>query len=70
MEVLLLVIIIKAKIADSLGACGDCHVNLLKPTGHVMHQQFNFQQSFALSTPYLCALYFSQNKQQLLPHTK
>jgi len=25
-------------------------INLLKPTGHVMHQQFNIQQLYALPT--------------------
>jgi hypothetical protein len=42
--------------------------NLLKPTGYVMHQQFNIQQLYALPTLYLCVLYLSENKQQLLPH--
>ena len=28
--------------------------NLLKPTGHVMHQQFNIQQLYDLPTLYLC----------------
>jgi len=28
--------------------------NLLKPTGHVMHQQFNIQQLYILPTLYLC----------------
>ena len=28
-------------------------LNLLKPTGHVMHQQFNIQQLYALPTLYL-----------------
>jgi hypothetical protein len=28
--------------------------NLLKPTGHVMHQQFNIQQLYVLPTLYLC----------------
>jgi len=37
-------------------------VNLLKPTGHVMHQQFNIQQLYALPTMYLCFLYLSENK--------
>ena len=27
-------------------------LNLLKPTGHVMHQQFNIQQLYALPTLY------------------
>jgi len=34
-------------------------VNLLKPTGHVMHHQFNIQQLYALPTLYLCVLYLS-----------
>jgi hypothetical protein len=43
--------------------------NLLKPTGHVMHQQFNIQQLYALPTLYLCVLYLSENKQRLVPLT-
>jgi hypothetical protein len=35
---------------------------LLKPTGHVMHQQFNIQQLYVLPTLYLCVLYLSENK--------
>ena len=30
--------------------------NLLNPTGHVLHQQFNIQQLYALPTLYLCVL--------------
>jgi len=41
----------------------------LKPTGYVMHQQFNIQQLYALPTLYLCVLYLSQNKQRLVPLT-
>ena len=41
-------------------------VNPLKPTGHVMHQQFNIQQLYVLPTPYLCVLYLSENKQRLV----
>ena len=37
-------------------------INLLKPTGHVMHHQFNIQQLYALPTLYLCVLYLSENK--------
>ena len=37
-------------------------INLLKPTGHVMHQQFNIQQLYVLPT-----LYLSENKQRLVP---
>jgi hypothetical protein len=44
-------------------------LTILKPTGHVMHQQFNIQQLYALSTLYLCVLYLPQNKQQLVPLT-
>ena len=42
-------------------------VNLLKPTGYVMQQQFNIQQLYALSTLYLCVLYLSENKERLVP---
>jgi hypothetical protein len=41
--------------------------NLLKPTGHVMHQQFNIQQLYVLPTLYLCVLYLSENKQRHFP---
>jgi hypothetical protein len=41
--------------------------NLLKPTGYVMHQQFNIQQMYALPTLYLWVLYLSENKQRLVP---
>ena len=44
-------------------------VNLLKPTGHVMDQQFNIQQLYALPTLYLRVLYLSVNKQRLVPLT-
>jgi hypothetical protein len=43
--------------------------NILNPTGYVMHQQFNFQQLYALPTQYLCVLYLSENKQRLVPLT-
>jgi hypothetical protein len=43
------------------------HINLLKPTGYVMQQQFNIQQLYALPTLYLCVLYSSENKQRLVP---
>ena len=45
------------------------HFNLLKPTGHVMHHEFNIQQLYALPTLYLCVLYLSENKQRLVPLT-
>jgi len=41
--------------------------NILKPTGHVMHHQFNIQQLYAMLTLYLCVLYLSENKQRLVP---
>ena len=44
-------------------------INLLKPTGYVMHQKFNIQQLYALPTLYLCVLYLSENKQRLVPLT-
>ena len=44
-------------------------LNLLKPTGHVMHHQFDIQQLYALPTLYLCVLYLSENKQRLVPLT-
>ena len=44
-------------------------INLLKPTGHVMHHQFNIQQLYALPTLYLCVLYLSEDKQRLVPLT-
>jgi hypothetical protein len=37
-------------------------IDLLKPTGHVIHQQFDIQQLYALPTLYLCILYLSENK--------
>ena len=44
--------------------------NLSKPTGHVMHQQFNIQQLYALPTLYLCVLYLSEKKQRLVTYNK
>ena len=46
-----------------------CSVNLVKPAGHVMHQQFNIQQLYVLPTLHLCVLYLSENKQRLVPLT-
>ena len=45
------------------------YIKLLKPTDHVMQQQFNIQQLYALSKRCLCVLYLSQNKQRLVPLT-
>ena len=36
------------------------HINILKPTSYVMHQQFNIQKLYALPTLYLFVLYLSQ----------
>jgi len=44
-------------------------INLMNPTGHVMHQQFNIQQLYALPTLCLCVLYLSENKERLVPLT-
>ena len=44
-------------------------VNLLKPTGYVMHQQFTIQQLYVLPTLYLCVLYLSENEQRLVSLT-
>jgi hypothetical protein len=34
------------------GYIGSCCIKVLNPTGHVMHQQFNIQQLYALPTLY------------------
>jgi hypothetical protein len=39
-------------------------LNLSKPTGYVMHQQFNIQQLYVMPTLYLCVLYLCENKQR------
>ena len=44
-------------------------INILKPAGHMMHQQFNIQQLYVLPTLYLCVLYLSENKQRLVSLT-
>ena len=49
---------------------GSSSINLLKPTGYVMHQQFNIQQLYVLPTLYLCVLYLSENKQRIVPQHK
>jgi len=45
------------------------YINLLKPTGYVMHHQFNIQQLYALPTLYLCGLFLSENKQRFVSLT-
>ena len=44
-------------------------INILHPTGYVMHQQSNIQQLYVLPTLYLCVLYLSENKQRFVPLT-
>ena len=34
-----------------------CLFNFLKPTGYVIHQQFNIQQLYVLPTLYLCVFF-------------
>ena len=43
--------------------------NPIKPTGYVMHHQFNIQQMYALPALYLCFLYSSENNKRLVPLT-
>ena len=40
-------------------------IYLLKPTGHVMHQQFNIQQLYALPTLYLCVCIYLRTNSDL-----
>jgi hypothetical protein len=50
---------------DAASFNSDYHllvINLLTPTGHVKHQQFNIQQLYVLPTLYLCVLYLSENR--------
>jgi len=44
-------------------------LNLLKPTGHVTHHQYNITQLYALPRLYLCVLYLSEKEQRLVPLT-
>jgi hypothetical protein len=60
---------LKARHRGSDRLTDDCvgeRVNLLKPTGYAMYQQFNIKQLYIQPTLYLCALHLSQNKQRLL----
>ena len=50
-------------------AISQFYINPLKPTGHLIHQQFNIQQLYVLPTLYLCVLYLSENEQRLVPLT-
>ena len=44
-------------------------INPIKPTGCVIHHQFDIQQLYAVPTLYLCVLYLSEDKQRLVPLT-
>ena len=69
------VYVTERSLLSALKTAHDCQdatlsqINLLKPTGHVIHQQFNIQQLYILPTLYLCVLYLSENKQPLVPLT-
>ena len=54
---------------EQLAFAKHVEVNHLKPTGYMMHRQFNVQQLYALPTLYLCVLCLSENKQRLVPLT-
>ena len=62
-----LCVCVRSKTHSEMLSC--ISLNPLKPTGHVMYQQFNIQQLYVLPTLYLCVLYLSENKQQLVPLT-
>ena len=40
-------------------------INLLKPTGYVMHQQFNIQQLYVMPTLYLCVFIYLRTNSDL-----
>ena len=44
-------------------------INLLKPTGHVMHQQFNIQQLYALPTLYLRFVFIWEQTATFVPYS-
>ena len=50
---------------DSLWIWGRRLLNVLKPTGHVMHQQFNIQQLYVLPTLYLCVCIYLRTNSDL-----
>jgi hypothetical protein len=56
---------VRLKIVFNESEVLSVYINLLKPTGYVMHQQV--QQLYALPTLYLCVLFLSENKQRLVP---
>ena len=60
---------LERRFAGRWASCLVWLLNLLKPSGHVMHQQFNILQLYVLPTLYLCVLYLSENKQRLVSLT-
>ena len=44
-------------------------INRLKPSGHLMHQQFNIQQLYVLPALFLCVRYLFENKERLVSLT-
>ena len=44
---------------------GHSEVNLLKPTGYVMHQHFNIRQLYVLPTLYLCVCIYLRTNSDL-----
>jgi hypothetical protein len=46
----------KQCLAEKMNRATKRSFNILKPTGYVMHQQFNIQQLYVLPTLYLCVL--------------
>jgi hypothetical protein len=49
---------VSVKLVVRILTTGVWRINLLKPTGYVMHQQFNIQQLYALPTLCLCVFAF------------
>jgi hypothetical protein len=63
------IIILNPQNISNVWSSKPVSIDLLKPTGYVMHHQFNIQQLYALPTLYLRVLYLSENKQWLVPLT-
>ena len=61
--------IVPFDILKSTGHVMHQQFNILKPTGYVMYQQFNIQQLYVLPTLYFCVLCLSENKQRLVTLT-
>jgi hypothetical protein len=52
-------------LCSTITLTGFLRINLLKPTGYVMHQQFNIQQLYALPTLYLCICIYLRTNSKL-----